>query len=678
MNLSSIRTSAISNFTKENNKGWIGSIMARLIHYAKICAIIFSLLISNLYAQEKNLEKNVRTFVNLLDYIGTDYHNAVENGKVISNDEYSEMLDFAERAESVFENISGRVISNATEIRNQLKELRELIKQKSGKDLIVVRTNNVKQEILSLKIIPISPLQWPSLVNGKKIFEENCVSCHGENGDGNGPAAVMLNPKPANFLDDTLMSSISSFQIYNTIRLGINGTAMKPLDELNDKQVWDAAFYVSSLRYTNKYKFSQDSLNHLYKIALQKLSLDQISTLPDNKLIPLLNSAGENAELYLAAVRTYSVQKNSAISISMASSFLDEALNLYKKGNYDDASNKALSAYLEGIEPYEEQLAAANSNLKMEIEEIMTRIRNDIRERKPITNLNTNINKAKQLIGEASSMLRGQNLSFWFSFMLAASVLLREGLEAFLIIATILGVLKSLKAKQASKWVHGGWITALVIGIISMLFTNMLIAFGAQNRELMEGVGSLIAVVILLYVGFWLHSKTGAKKWKEFIEGKIVKLVEGNNKWGLAIISFVVVFREAFESAIFLSAVSIESDQSGTSGVYLGAASTLVLVLILSWLAVKFTARLPIRKLFQYSALTIAALSIVLVGKGIHALQESGFFSSTSISYKINFSWLGVYPTLETITAQSAVLILTVILWKVSSSPKIKSHTLDA
>lgn len=633
-----------------------------------IIFVCISLWISNIYSQESPLEKNVRILVNLLDYIGTDYHNAVEKDIVINNDEYSEMLDFAERAKTVFENISKSVpINNPAEIKNQLRELKDLIKRKADKYLVSRNANITKQKILLLKIIPISPRQWPNLVEGKKIFEENCASCHGENGMGDGPAAVMLNPKPANFLDDTLMSNISSFQIYNTIRLGINGTAMKPFNNLNDKQVWNAAFYVNSLRYKNKFNIQNDSLNNLYEAAIKKISLEQTATLPDNKLLPLLNSLEGNTNLYLAALRTYSSQKNSSISISSAALFLDEALNLYKKGDYDAANDKALSAYLEGIELYEEQLSAVNSELKTKIEEIMSKIRNDIKNRRPVIDITADINSAKRLINDASSLLSSQNFSFWFSFLLAASILLREGLEAFLIIATILSVLKSLQAKQAAKWVHSGWVTALFIGILSMFFTNLLTTLGAQSRELMEGIGSLIAVIILLYVGFWLHSKTEAKKWKEFIEEKIAKLAEGNNKWGLAIISFIVVFREAFESAIFLSAVSLESDKSGTNGVYFGAASTLIIVLILSWIAVKFTARLPIKKLFQYSAFTIAALSVILIGKGIHALQESGYSTSTLIPYKINFSWLGIYPTIETIAAQGIVLILTIFLWKLST-----------
>ena len=289
--------------------------------------------------------------------------------------------------------------------------------------------------------------------------------------------------------------------------------------------------------------------------------------------------------------------------------------------------------------------------------------------------IQNDVAKAQTLISDANFAMQNKNYSFGFAFILAASIILREGIEAFLIIITILGVLKSINENKAVKWVHGGWIAALIVGIVSMFFVSLIVSFNAQSRELMEGFGSLFAVILLLYVGFWLHSKTEAKKWKEFVEHKIMKLVNNNNMIGLAVISFVVVFREAFESAIFLSAIELQIDQSAKSGVYLGAISSLILVLLLAWIALKFAVKLPIMKLFKYSAVTIVFLSIVLAGKGIQAFQESGYVSITQIPIKLNLPLIGFYPTMETTIAQLFVLVFTLVLWKFNnkfSYPKSK------
>ncbi|HED05574.1 MAG TPA: c-type cytochrome [Ignavibacteria bacterium] len=640
-----------------------------------ILLILFSVLFSGkLISQENKLKDNVRTFINLLDYLRTDYHNSVKNGKVINANEYNEMNEFSAKTIHLFNQFSGKInFGSILEIKGNLEKLKKLVEAKADQEDVYNIVNKIKSKIIKLNIISVSPVHWPDILNGKKIFKTSCSSCHGTNGDGNGVLSKNLNPKPTNLLNDTFMDAISPFQIYNTIKLGISGTSMPPFNLLSDKEVWDVAFYVGSLRYKNKYKLTQDSLFRIYNIVVGKTSLDEISTLPDKILITKFKANNKLDTLYLAALRLHSAQKSRILSIELAASYLNDVQGLYKNNEYEKASAKALSAYLEGIEPFEQQLQTMNSYLKNELESIMYRLRSDIKDRKPLEIIKEDISKAKTLINDAASVLGDKDFTFWFAFLMAASIILREGIEAFLIIITILGVLKSINASDAIKWVHGGWIFALIAGIISMFFVNMVISFGAQSRELMEGIGSLIAVILLLYIGFWLHGKTEAKKWKDFVENKIIKLVNGKNMIGLAIVSFVVVFREAFESVIFLSAVNLEINQSSQNGIYLGAISSLILVLALAWIAVRFTAKLPVMKLFKYSAIIIAVLSVIIAGNGIRAFQESGYSSVTNLPIHFNVSFLGIYPTLETIAAQIIVLTITIVLWTYSKKISLKT-----
>lgn len=634
-------------------------------NFAILFIILSIIAISELIAGDSNSIKDIRTFISLIDYIGSDYNNSVKDGKVINVNEYAEMNEFISKARGLFNKSDIKInLQDKIEIAGELEKLKSLIEDKSSEAEVFNSTVKIKTAILKLNLIEVSPASWPEILNGKNIFQANCVTCHGEKGNGEGIAGKLLNPKPANFLNDSLMNNLSPFQIYNTIRLGISGTAMVPLNQLTDKEVWAVAFYVSSLRYKNTYRISEDSLKELYIKAFSKTSLEEVSTLSDKILLKKLGENNESNALYLAALRLHQNNSNKNLSINIALPYLSDVLNFYQKNEYDKASDNALSAYLEGIEPFEQQLQAINSELKDELESIMYKLRADIKNREPLEIIQNDITKAKTLITDASSAIKNKNYTFGFAFILAASIILREGIEAFLIIITILGVLKSINESKAVKWVHGGWILALIIGIISLFFINVIISFNAQSRELMEGIGSLFAVILLLYVGFWLHSKTEARKWKEFVEHKIMRLVNNNNMIGLAVISFIVVFREAFESAIFLSAIELQIDQSSKSGIYFGAVSSLLLVLLLAWLALKFAVKLPIMKLFKYSAVTIVILSIVLAGKGIQAFQESGYMSITQIPIKFNMPLLGFYPTIETTIAQLFVLLLTIVLWK--------------
>lgn len=262
------------------------------------------------------------------------------------------------------------------------------------------------------------------------------------------------------------------------------------------------------------------------------------------------------------------------------------------------------------------------------------------------------------------TVLAEQTHSFWFSFLIASSILLREGLESVLIIVIILTVLKSLKAKEAIKWMHFGWLTALVIGLASWFLTGWLISFGEKNREIMEGFGSVIASILLVYLGFWLHRKTETKKWKLFIQGRITQMINNKKMFGLAFISFIVVFREAFESIIFLSTLQMQVDPDSKNGVWLGALAAIVVVIIVAHLFLKFSTAIPFKKLFQYSSISILIFAIVLSGQGIHAFQESGWISETSIPFNFKSSILGIYPTMETYMAQFIILLFAILMWR--------------
>jgi high-affinity iron transporter len=640
-----------------------------------IFIVLVPILINEaIFANDNEFSVKVRSFISLLDYLRTDYQNAVNNGKVINETEYAEMLEFIERANSLFNDFAEKIdIYNRKDILTQLGDLKKLIQIKGEHRQISKLSNQITEKVLKLNIIPVSPSHWPSIIKGEKIFKTNCVSCHGPNGKGDGILSKDLNPKPRNFLNDTVMNNISPLQIYNTVKLGISGTSMPPFNNLKDEELWDVAFYVSALRYKNKYKLTQDSLSNFYNEAIKQTSLYEVATKSDNLLLESFTNSSRNDSLLIASLRLYNAEPSKVLSINIASFYLDKVLSFYKSNSLEKANDFALKAYLEGVEPFEGQLKNVNSKLKDRLEEVMFKIRTDINNKVSYEIIETNIRNAKELISEAESELKNQKFTFWFTFSLAASIIIREGIEAFLIIVTILSILKSIGADKAEKWVHFGWISALFIGVTGLFFINALLAFGARSRELLEGTGSLFAVFILLYVGFWLHNKSEAKKWKEFVENKILKLVNGKKMFGLAIISFIVVFREAFESVIFMSAISLEADNEGIKGIYWGTGLTLIFILFLSWIVIKFSVRLPIGKLFKISALTILMLAIILTGKGIHAFQESGYLNNTPLLSGIKIELLGIYPTLESLLAQFVVLLLTIIYWNYSNRVLLKA-----
>lgn len=182
---------------------------------------------------------------------------------------------------------------------------------------------------------------------------------------------------------------------------------------------------------------------------------------------------------------------------------------------------------------------------------------------------------------------------------------------------------------------------------------------GAQ-RELIEGGVALFAVLVLLYFGLWMHRKTEIGRWRDFIKQMVGLAKERKNIFILGGVAFMGVFRETFETVIFLRALLLETtSQSHQMALALGVLCAFVLVGSLSWWSVKWSARLPIRNLFQISSWMMFFLSFILVGKGIHALQESGLVPVTAVGVQFQSDLLGVYPFYQTLLAQ---LVLAVVI----------------
>jgi len=617
----------------------------------KLILVGVLLIPSNLKASDD--EKGIRTIIHLLDYIGKDYPGAVENGKIKSAIEYQEMADFANTIKHLSE--SDKILQKDEIIIGKIKELIQIINQKAPPVEISILTKSISLLVINRTKFKAYPKQWPDLNAGKSLFQNNCVSCHGTSGNGNGELAKNLNPKPTNFLNDSLAENSTPFQAYNSIRLGVSGTGMLAFSDLSEEEVWDLAFYVKSLNTADSSGLNAN-LKKEFKEASKNIDLKQVATLTDINLKEKLGN-NKNAEQLLASLRLHSENKKvSENSLNIAKKNVLEALNAYRRKEYKLAREKALSAYLDGIEPVETRLRANDPKFTASIEKHMLLLRLGIEDREGLQVIEKTVEKNIQLIGKAGKMLVENKLSFWLSLLLSASIVLREGLEAFLIIAVILAIIKNSGIKRALPWLHGGWIAAVFMGCLGWYLSGWILHISGKNREIMEGVVALFAVVVLTVVGFWLHNNSHARKWKVFIEERINKLLNKESMFSLAVFSFMVVFREAFETVLFLQAISLETPQENQLAIGMGVLSAFVIIAFLMILFIRFSKSIPVRQLFRYSAWMITLLAVILVGQGVHAIQESGIFSITEFPFNFRIEWAGIYPTFETMLSQALLL----------------------
>lgn len=622
--------------------------------------LLFFVMVCNIYqvqAQDSLFHKNMRMIVNLLDYVSKDYPNAVKDGEIISASEYQEMEEFCQQIKQLHQKLSIRVNKPKFKALDApINRLSEAITQKASEDTVAVLASHIQQQILAGKLIKVTPSFWPNLEHGQQIFVSACKSCHGKAGFGDGPLAKGLDPQPTNFHDSSLAAKLSPLQAYNTIRLGIDGTAMRPFNELSDKEAWDVAFYINHLNYQTTIGAKQKK--QIKKTLKDSLSLKKLTTWKNEQWMTFFKKHHIDQQSGLAVVRSMDQAEHGANNkdyLAEAINMLNKASNAYETDRQDRALSLALNAYVHGVEPVESQIKASNLSLVTELENKLMDIRSAIKQGKSSEVVQQKIQSAILSIKNAQNLVTNQNYTFWVTFMMAASILLREGLEAVLIIMVIISVLKSMGAERSLTFVHAGWLLALGLGIASWFFTETLLQMSSFQREVMEGTGSLIAVGMMLYIGFWLHNKTHASQWTTFVKEKITRLVDENNRWGLATLAFIVVFREAFESVIFLSSVTLKSSPSGDLGILWGVSSALLAVIVMAFVVIRFSARIPIRFLFKYSSFVMAVLAMVLVGKGVHEFQEAGYITIHSLPMLPRIPWLGLYPTLFTILAQLAI-----------------------
>jgi len=341
---------------------------------------------------------------------------------------------------------------------------------------------------------------------------------------------------------------------------------------------------------------------------------------------------------------------------------LDNVLAAYIKGDYDAAYRLAVEAYLEGFELVEQGLNAVDSGLRLAIETSMTELRIAIRDRVPAEQLELMIVDVKGMLDTAAQRLAGRSLSGSAAFASAFFILVREGLEALLVVAALAAFLVKTEHRKNMRYLHYGWIGALAVGFLTWLASVSLIEISGASREITEGVAALLATAVLFYVGFWLHDKTNAVQWKRFIEENVRKALSTGTLWGLAGLSFIAVYREVFETILFYQALWVQTDAAGKSMALGGFGTGIGVLVVLAWVIMRYSARLPLRQFFSITGILMFVLALVFAGKGVAALQEAGYIPVSPVNFP-RIDLLGIYPNLQGLLLQLGLLILALFLW---------------
>jgi high-affinity iron transporter len=478
-----------------------------------------------------------------------------------------------------------------------------------------------------------SPSAPPDMEQGAHLFADNCAACHGATGRGDGPAAAALNPKPANFHSDEVMSGLTPFKAFNVVRFGVKGTAMVPFDKLDEKQRWALAFYLFSLR--------QPACDH----PAAHTTLDALANTTDADL------ARTNGAAEVACLRRKLPELDAPALLAAAHARVEEATRLASQGDSRGAESTVLDAYLSDIEPIEPWLRAHGADIVPQLEASFTTTRAALQERSPHAQ-----DDARELVAlldrAAGSHAAATSQSvFWFALL----VIVREGFEATVIIAALLAVLKKRKEIARARWVHAGWISALSLGAVVFVLGRKLLA-GAMNEKL-EGCMAFVAVAMILHAAFWVNARGQTRKAMGELRDRTAGALD---RGALALfgIAFLAMFRESFETAVFLEALSIDAPTAVVWGAGIGVLLLLGLVFAMG----RAGLRLPMTTLFRVSTVVLVATAVVLLGEGIHSFEEVGILPSRPMPF-FRIEFLGIYPDRLGALAQMALAALPVGWW---------------
>ena len=609
-------------------------------------------------------EADVRRIWQMLDYLAVDYAGAVKDGAVLRQSEFDEMREFAKTSQARMTALEPK--PERETLVAEAGTLSAAIEAKKGPEEVAALARSLANHLLAVYPMPSSPSAPPQVAAAAAIYQAQCASCHGATGIGDGPAGLRLEPRPVAFTDKERARERSAFALYQVVSQGIEGTAMPSFASIPEAERWALAFYLGQFAHgADDVAAGQKVWTDNAAVRARLPSLDVLSRTTQADLAKQVGD--EPAALAMAYLHAHpeAVVQNRALSLDVARQKLAQSVQAFDKGDFGRATDLALSAYLDGVEPIEPTLATRDSALMSRIETAMGKYRSLLASKAPAADLHAQVADINGLFKEADALLvSGADAAA--GFLGSLTILVREGLEALLVVVAMIAFLRKAERGDMLRYVHAGWLGALALGGVTWAVATYLVNVSGASREVTEGLSSLFAAVVLLSVGMWMHQKSMAGMWQEYIRDKLSAALSRKSAWFMFGLSFIAVYREVFETILFYAALWEQGNHQAVLG---GLVSGVAILAAVAVALLRFSARLPIGRFFSWSSALVAVLAVVLTGKGIAALQEAGWLNASSLNLP-TVDLLGIHPSWQGIGAQllMATLVAAGFVWNARTS----------
>ncbi|MCL6307721.1 cytochrome c/FTR1 family iron permease [Pseudomonas syringae] len=583
--------------------------------------------------------------LHLLDYLGADYPATVADGKVVDTVKYQQQVDNLAALQGLVVALPQRPEREALE--QAVNQLKSAVAGRQDAAQITRQARQLSAKLALAYEVSQAPAITPDPARGAPLYAQHCSVCHGDSGAGDGPAGIGLEPPPSNLRDTARLDRLSLYDLYSATGLGIAGTDMPAFaDQLDDRQRWDIATYIASF---SAQPVAQPARTfNLADLARQTPAEVQAAEGPD-----------ATATFRAQRAQPPQVQRGPAQLLDYTSVTLDKSLAAYKAGDREQAYDLSVAAYLEGFELVESSLDNVDANVRKDTEKSLMAYRQSLQDSMPLPQVAQKLEAAKGKLKESADLLGSDGLSLSLSYISGLLILLREGLEAILVLAAILAFLRNTGQQFAVRSVNIGWGLALLAGLATWALAAYVIDVSGAQRELLEGATALFASVMVLWLGVWMHDRRHAAAWQDYIKSS---LVGGGGRFGFALLAFFSVYRELFEVILFYETLWLQAGPAGHDAVLAGGATALVLLVGLAWVILRGSAKLPLSLFFGINAALLCALSVVFAGHGVKALQEAGIFGTRPVPF-FEFDWLGIHADLYSLGAQAIALIAIAVLY---------------
>ena len=339
------------------------------------------------------------------------------------------------------------------------------------------------------------------------------------------------------------------------------------------------------------------------------------------------------------------LEQNSDVkTLDQGIKLLEESYNAFVSGDKAQGSQK-MKKFIEVWPVIEGDVRTRNASLYTKVES-----------ETPIIMVKGNEQKyqdqLKDLIAELSKIDTKSNYNAIDSML----ILLREGVEALVIVLSLASALRAAKQRKGLVWVYAGAISGILASILAavVLKYSFPALSSGTNREIIEGVVGIFAVIMMI----WLHSKSSVKAWKDYMDKKLNVVLSTGSFVSMFALSFLAVFREGAETILFYAGIM---PLITTSNLLIGIGLAIVALIILGFAMMKASGKLPISKVFLVLSWLIYILGFKMLGVSIHALQITDMLSNHIIDHMPTIEWLGIYPSYEVVISQIVYMIIVIL-----------------